>query len=1268
MKILIVDDDASSRRLLRLVVESHGHSVIEASDGQEGLEKAREHKPAAIISDAVMPKMDGFSFLHVLRHDDALGNIPFILFTAIYTRDDEYKLARSLGADALIVKPIAPDAFWEEFTAALQKHAASKELAVRAPLDEKEEELFRDYCRLVAAKLEEKVRELKATIAEHERTKTILTESEQRYRNLVESAQDVIFVLGSDGTIASLNPIFETITGWSRTESIGRNFTEFVHPDDLSVAKDRFLHVMRGESQPLYVLRILHKSGSYLYGEFISRPNLQEGNIVGLSGVARDITERKQREDMIRNIALQQKAILSNIPDIAWLKDEESRFIAVNEPFGKACGVKPEDLVGKTDLDIWPKDLAERYRADDRAVMESGKRKIVDEPLANKEGKTVWIETVKTPIYDEKGTVIGTTGIARDVTERKHAEEVLKESENKFRNLTERTLVGTYIFQDNVFKYVNPRFIEIFGYSAEELIDRLGPLDLTLPEDQALVEKNIRKRQSGEVESVHYEFRGVRRDGQIIYLELLGSNIMYEGRRAVIGTLLDITERKLAEEQLYMAKHDWEETFNTITDMVTVHDKDFNIIRANKAAEKILGLPFLEVKKVKCFEYYHDTGCPPDGCPSCQSLVTGKPSVFELFEPHLKMYIEIQAIPRLDSNNQVVGLIHIVRDISERKKAEDLLKEAKNKAQKYLDVAGVMIVALDSEGRITLINKKGLEMLGYEEHEVINQNWFDLCCIPGHVREEVKGVFNKLMAGDIKAAEHYENAIITKGKVERILAFRNAILKNESGEISGILFSGEDISERKKSEEALKIYSRELTSLNMASDTLMLITNLRDIYQEICDIIYTVFDLRMVWLGIIEEGSFQVKPVAYTGYEEGYLSSIKVTWDDSPTGMGPIGMAIKTRRPTKVNINEPSFAVWKTEAQERVFRDIVSVPLVYARDKCLGALNFYSDNSDYFTPDRIKLCQIFANQAAIAIENASLIEELESKVIERTKEFEDANRELQTVNRELFLRREEADAASRSKTDFLANMSHELRTPLNAILGFSEILQQGMAGPITDKQKEFLGDISTSGSDLLSLITDILDLSKIEAGKFDLQLETFIVEDIIKSSLVMFKEKALKHKIKLSSDIDNALTGITADQRKLKQIIVNLLSNAFKFTPDGGSVWVNARKVVRDQSSGIEKAGISEKGPIPKPQQPTPDGDFLEISVSDTGIGISKENQQRLFQPFQQIETSLTRKYSGTGLGLSLCRRLIELHGGRIWVESEPGKGSRFVFVIPMNQ
>ncbi|MCX5718261.1 MAG: ATP-binding protein [Nitrospirae bacterium] len=250
----------------------------------------------------------------------------------------------------------------------------------------------------------------------------------------------------------------------------------------------------------------------------------------------------------------------------------------------------------------------------------------------------------------------------------------------------------------------------------------------------------------------------------------------------------------------------------------------------------------------------------------------------------------------------------------------------------------------------------------------------------------------------------------------------------------------------------------------------------------------------------------------------------------------------------------------------------------------------------------------------------------------------------------------EAEAASRAKSEFLANMSHELRTPLNSIIGFSDVLADGLAGPVTDEQKDLVNDVSTSGKYLLSLINDILDLSKVEAGKMELELSEFGIKELIAGSFVMFKEKAMKHNIKLNAEIESGVETMNADEQKIKQVLFNLLSNAIKFTPDGSSVSVRARRI-HDAGYRIQDTDIMH-----------PDTDFIEISVEDTGIGISPEDQKKLFQPFQQLESMLTKKYKGTGLGLSISKRIVELHGGRIWVKSEPGKGSRFIFVIPVRR
>ena len=236
---------------------------------------------------------------------------------------------------------------------------------------------------------------------------------------------------------------------------------------------------------------------------------------------------------------------------------------------------------------------------------------------------------------------------------------------------------------------------------------------------------------------------------------------------------------------------------------------------------------------------------------------------------------------------------------------------------------------------------------------------------------------------------------------------------------------------------------------------------------------------------------------------------------------------------------------------------------------------------------------------------------------------------------------EEAESANKAKSSFLANMSHELRTPLNAIIGFSELMKDDSVGPLNDKQKEYLDYVWESGKHLLSLINDILDLSKVEAGKMELELSEFGLKELLKKSLVFISEKAVKHGIILSADVKEGVGDIKADERKVKQVIFNLLSNAIKFTPDGGKIGISA--------------GRTDKGEI-------------LVCVWDTGIGIEASDNHKIFSEFEQVDSEYSRKYAGTGLGMPLSKKFVELHGGKMWFESEgKGKGTRFYFTLPLN-
>jgi len=388
--------------------------------------------------------------------------------------------------------------------------------------------------------------EMVEDITERLAAEKALQKSEQAYRELVENARDVIYNISADGTILSLNPAFETITGWTQSEWLGKNFASLIHPDDLPLALTLFQETLQGEFPDIYEFRVLAKSGTVI-GEFLAKPKVVNGKVVGVFGIARDITGRKR------------------------------------------------------------------------------------------------------------------------------AEQALQESEEKYRLLFQHAPIGVFHYdQKMLITECNERFETILQSSRERLIG----LDMKSLKDQSVIPA-IRSALEGN-DGFYEGFYHATTSSAEIWVSMQTAPLFDQkgGIKGGIGIVEDITERKKMEDKLFQITHDWEDTFNTLTDMVTVHDKDFNIIHANKAAEKILGLPFLEFGPVKCYKFYHGLGGPPEGCPSCDCLVTGEPATSEIYEPHLNMFLEIRAIPRFDSGNNLVGLIHVVRDITGWKKLEDQLRQA----------------------------------------------------------------------------------------------------------------------------------------------------------------------------------------------------------------------------------------------------------------------------------------------------------------------------------------------------------------------------------------------------------------------------------------------------------------------------------------------------------------------------------------------------------------------------------------------------------------
>ena len=397
--------------------------------------------------------------------------------------------------------------------------------------------------------------------------------------------------------------------------------------------------------------------------------------------------------------------------------------------------------------------------------------------------------------------------------------------------------------------------------------------------------------------------------------------------------------------------------------------------------------------------------------------------------------------------------------------------------------------------------------------------------------------------------------------------------------------------------------------LQEAGEKLSACTTITALAHMACKEAVESLGLRMAWMGTPDEEG-NIVPCAAYGADMESIHEYHGCQEE----------VLHTRRPFLVpdTIGAPPFPDCANIAECQAFGSCATFPLIVG-DECRGS----------FTIRCTK-----AGPESDAIKSASLVETFVRQVghIWRQSLLAD----------ELRKARDAAEAANQAKSHFLANMSHELRTPLNAIIGFSQVLQEHYFGDLNEKQSEYIDDILESGKHLLALINDILDLSKIEASKTTLELSAVKVSQLLRNSLSLVKEKCMKHGVALGLEIDEGVEDleIVADERRLKQVLFNLLSNAIKFTPDGGAITIHC---------GLESEGAQ-----------------IRVSVTDTGIGIRTEDHERIFAEFEQVKHDIQDKTAGTGLGLPITKRIVQMHGGRIWVESKGiGKGSRFTFVIP---
>jgi PAS domain S-box-containing protein len=557
----------------------------------------------------------------------------------------------------------------------------------------------------------------------------------------------------------------------------------------------------------------------------------------------------------------------------------------------------------------------------------------------------------------------------------------------------------------------------------------------------------------------------------------------------------------------------------------------------------------------------------------------------------------------------------IVEDITENRRAE----------QKFRDVfesAGDAILIHDLVGHILEANHVACQQLGYDHEDLLQMTipQIDAPC-------SASGFDQRIRVLQEQGRAMFEGTHVTKDGSLIPIELNKRLIEYEGKQ--AVLSIARDITERVRVEEELRRYAERLEGLRSIDQAILDQDTPSQVAQAALQHIRAIVPCAGAW--IMVSGPSGLGPrvlAAHFEHRDGRLArAFETLQEDALASVHePGGPQVESGlAPDEAGL--PSRAVMRAVG----VRADVTVP-IKASNSVIGQLVLVSDTARRFTPQEIEMAEELGAEIAVAVRQSELRAALEAERASLVSRVEARTAELRAANAEL-------ERAARLKDEFLATMSHELRTPLNAVLGLSESLLEGVYGPHNEKQVRALRTISESGRHLLDLINDVLDVAKIEAGTIELQLGMASIPSICRSCVALVKAAADKKQLEVTFSLTGAASYIEADGRRLKQILVNLLSNAVKFTPEGGRIGLR----VHDD----------------------PAHDMTRFIVWDTGIGIAPEDVKRLFQPFVQVDSSLSRKYNGTGLGLALVRRLTEMHGGHVSVKSQVGVGSRFTVSLP---
>jgi PAS domain S-box-containing protein len=1071
---------------------------------------------------------------------------------------------------------------------------------------------------------DEHVLALAEDITERKRMEEALRESEERYRRLVEISPDSIVLADLEGRILICNQQTASLHGIGRAEEvIGENVFAFIAPEDRERARLNAQKVLDDVEVENAEYAMIRKDGSRFFAE-VNAALITDaaGQPEAFIGITRDITERRRAEEKLRESEEHFRMIIQRSPIGVGVVDSEGNMIDCNPVLTKMVGYSREKLLQMSFEDFThPDDLKREWQLIEELWDEKAPEYRMEKRYIHKDGRTIWVDVAASLFRgDVEGGAFG-FAFVRDITERKRTEEKLREVNDRLQGIMAHSpALITLMDEQGRYLMANRAVEKLMGVPKEEIVgesfDDLWPPEMAEQFFERL-ERVLETRAPCEVEdSWQAEDEGEER----VYRTILFPLLDQQGQPYAVGGIAsDITEQRRAENQgkrrlkelqflnqslLTLASLPTEDAiYRYIGERLSEYLEDA-IITVNENAPAShtmtiqgiygLGTPLInralnvlgyspvhksyrmrpdaervfQMGELRRFEgglaRLADGYTPPSVVKRLQTLLKIHHVYLHGLVRGDELYAGVQIYTRrgtvVENPRLIETFLHQASIALERRRAEMELRASEERAQKYLNVAGTMIVALDEEGQVTLINKRGCEILGYEEDEIVGRSWFDTF-LPSRIRSDVSDVFETLMSGDVESVSRAEGLVLTKDGEERLILWQNAILRDDAGQITGTLSSGSDITERKRMERALR-ESEERYRL--------LAETARDM---IC-----VHDL---------EGNIQ------------YLNQ---------AGLDFIGRSEEEALTMNVVDFIPSSDLPAME--KRAYRRLAGN----------GGRYLYE----------AELVGLRGQRVPVEISSSPIVRDGEiTSILLVARDITERRQAQMRIERYA----QELERSNQALEQFAYVASHDLREPLRVITGYLELLDKRHRDQLGAKADEYMEHILEATDRMRGMIRALLDLSRVNTdGR---TLLTVDCENILKQALSNLQQTIEENNAEVTWE---SLPAVMGDAEQLVLVFQNLVSNAIKFRKESERPRVHVSAERGDEEEWI-------------------------FSVEDNGIGIDPEQADRIFQIFQRLHTQ--EEYEGTGIGLALCKRIVERHGGRIWVASEVGHGSTFTFTLP---